>query len=348
MKEPAVIFEPAAAPSAGVESEAAASRAPTEARAFVRAALVFVLIGMALYAGIYAASEQLIHRYARRNRFYVVKTAPARQYDFVILGASHAAALGYDDLTSRLEEMTASRVLNLAIAGAGTAVNRLVLEYFLAHHSTPNVVYVVDSFAFYSRQWNQERLQDVRLFHRAPFDPALARLLLRRPATRRMALDYLLGFSRINNADRFKPDMDDAEAAGRFEKTYRPIKQIDQQRLDYLYPQTADAASQLAHYLAEFEDLIRYATSRNIHFIVIKPPIPERIYRALPNEARFDAALKPMLAREGVEFHDFSLVGNDQRFFFDSDHLNRAGVMNFFENYLKGLLSAPGPATPDF
>lgn len=339
MKEPAIMFDPDAAPRGGVKSGAGTSRVPPEVRAFLRAAFVFVLIGIGLYAGVYAASEQLISRYAKRNRFYVVKTAPAHRYDFVILGASHAAALGYDDLTSRLEEMTASRILNLAIAGAGTTVNRLVLEYFVGHHSAANVVYVVDSFAFYSRQWNEERLQDVRLFHRAPFDPALARLLLGRPATRRTALDYLLGFSKINNADRFKPDMDDVEATGRFEKTYRPVEQIDQQRLDYLYPQTGDASSQLERYLAEFEDLIRDAKSRDIRVIAIKPPVPERIYRAIPNETRFDAALKPMLAREGVEYRDFSLAGNDQRFFFDSDHLNRAGVMNFFENYLKGILT---------
>lgn len=334
-----MMFESDIAPSPGMKPAAGTPRVPWEVRAFLRSALVFALIGFGLYAGLYAASERLIYRYAKRNRFYLINTAPARQYDFVILGASHAAAFDYQDMTPRLEAMTGSRILNLAITGAGVTVNRLVLEYFLARRSTANVVYVVDSFAFYSPQWNEERAQDVRLLHRAPFDPVLARLLLNHPATRLTALNYILGFSKINNPDRFKPDMDDAEL-DRFNRTYRPIRQIDEQRLEYLYPQAADVSSRFAHYLAEFEDLIRYASAHNIRFIVVKPPIPERIYRALPNETEFDARLKPVLDRQGVEFHDFSLVGNDQRFFFDADHLNRTGTLNFFENYLKGTLTA--------
>ena len=58
-------------------------------------------------------------------------------------------------------------------------MNRLLLDYFLVRHRTAAIVYVVDSFAFYSPEWNERRLEDARLFQRAPFDPALARLLLR-------------------------------------------------------------------------------------------------------------------------------------------------------------------------
>lgn len=308
----------------------------SEIKRFARYAVPFVLVGLVLYAGLYAASEQLIRAHARRNRFYMVKTAPLARYDYVILGASHAAAFDYEDMNARLEAMTGSRILNLSIVGGGVSVNRLLLEYFLAAHQTAAVVYVVDSFAFYSRAWNEDRLQDRRLFARAPFDPALARLLLRNPASRSVALDYIAGFSKVNNADRLKPDISDDEEE-RFNRTYRPIKQLDQQRLDYLYPETAESVRD--HYLAEFEDLVRYAKSRNIRVIVIKPPIPRRIHDRIPQEGEFDTALKQILDREGVAFSDFSLAGNDERFFYDADHLNRAGVLNFFEHYLKDTLA---------
>lgn len=327
-----------------------ASNDAVEVRAFVRSAVVFVLIGLGLYLGVYAASELLVYRYAKRNRFYAVRTAPVDAYGFVILGASHAAALDYGGMTTRLEEMTRSRILNLAVTGGGVTVNRVLLEYFLARHTTAHVVYVVDSFAFYSVQWNEERLNDVRLFHRAPFDPVLARLLMRHPETRWRAVDYVLGFSKVNNPDRFKPDVDDAEG-GRFERTYRPVRQIDQQRLEYLYPQSADVQPRLTRYLAELADLIRYSKSRGIRVLVVKPPIPDRIYRAIPREAEFDSALTAMLGRERVEFHDFSLVDNDPKLFFDSDHLNRAGVTRFFENHFRQALAefarSGGAVRPD-
>ena len=324
------------APASGTQSPASSPRVPMEVRTFVRHAVPFVLVGLVLYGGLYAASERLIYQYAQHNRFYMVKTAPYAHYDHVILGASHAAVFAFEDMNARLEEMTRSRILNLSVVGGGVTVNRLLLEYFLAAHQTTSVVYVVDSFAFYSRRWNEDRLQDAGLFYRAPFDPALARLLLQSPAARSVALDYLVGFSKINNPDRFKPDIR-AEESTRFNRTYRPVKQIDEQRIDYLYPKQIDEQVSW-EYLAEFEKLIRYVKSRNLRFMVIKPPIPERVYRMIPNESQFDATLKEVLDRHGVEFHDFSSVSNDEKFFYDTDHLNRTGVLYFFENYLKGKL----------
>jgi hypothetical protein len=158
-----------------------------DARQFLRRGVPFVLIGLALYGGLYAVSEHLIARYAQRNRFFMVKTATHPRYGHVILGASHAAVFDYQDMNARLERMTGTTILNLAIAGAGPTVNRLLLEYFLGRHETATVVYAVDSFAFYSPQWNEDRLEDAQLFHRAPFDPVLARLLFQHPATRLIA-----------------------------------------------------------------------------------------------------------------------------------------------------------------
>jgi hypothetical protein len=324
-------------------AQPAISRPPAsaEVRQFLRHAVWFVLVGLALYGILYAASERLIFRYARRNRFYMVKTAPYTRYDYVILGASHAAVFDLDDMNTRLETMTKSRILNLSTVGGGITVNRLLLEYFLARHQTTTVVYMLDSFVFNSQQWNGDRLQDVRLFYRAPLDLSLARLLFKNPATRSVALDYVAGFSKINNPKRFEPDT--PEEAARFDRTYRPIQQIDQQRIDYLYPRQADEPALRSRYLAEFEDLIRYMKSRQIRLLVIQPPIPERVYRMIPDEGSFNAALKGILDRQGVASYDFSLVGNDEQFFSDTDHLNRTGVLNFFQNYLQGALTSDAP-----
>lgn len=308
----------------------------SEVSPFLRHAVPFVLVGFVLYVGLYAASEQLVSRYAHRNRFHAVKAAPSPEYDYVILGSSHAAVFDYEDLNAQLEQMTGSRILNLAVVGGGVTMNRLLLEYFLVAHRTAAVVYFIDSFAFYSPAWNEDRLKDARLLSRAPFDPALARLLVQAAAQRTVALDYISGFSKINNPDRFAPDLADGE--GRLNRTYRPVKQIDDERIAYLYAAAAEQAAARRRYLAELDDLIRAAQSRGIRFIAMKPPIPARIYRRLPHEDQFDAALKEVLDRHGVTLDDYSLVDNEEKFFFDPDHLNRAGILNFFKNHLKERL----------
>ena len=313
--------------------------AATELGTFGRRAAGFVLIGVVLYVGLYVASERIIAEYAQRNRFYMVQTAPQARYDHVILGASHAAVFDYRDMNARLEAMTGTRILNLSIVGAGITVNRLLLDYFLTEHHTDSVVYVLDSFGFYSAEWNEDRLQDAALLHRAPFDPALAWLLLRNPATRAVARDYVVGFSKINNPDRFVPDVLEGEG-NRFDRTYRPVAQIDRQRIAYLYPNAIDDATrQDSPYLAALEDLIGEVQSRDIRMMVIRPPIPARIYAMIPGEAQFDATLQALLDRYGVEPHNFSLVDNDEEFYFDSDHLNQTGVLRFYESHLAELLA---------
>lgn len=308
---------------------------PGEGRTFLGRAVLFAAVGVALYGGVYAAAERLVHRYAHRNRFFVVRSAPPSHFDGLVLGASHAAALDYQDMTSRLEQMTGARIMNLAVVGGGITINRVLLEYFLTRHTTSTVVYVIDSFAFYSREWNEDRARDSRLYERAPLDLALAGILARHPATRMVALDYVSGFSKINNANRFAPDLFPDETT-RFERAYRPVRQIDRQRIDYLYPESIDQ-DVFRRYLAEFEDLVDFASKRGMRFVGVRPPIPERIRSLVPGEEAFDAAMKEAMARRQVEYHDFSMVNNDEAFFYDSDHLNKAGVLGFFGQYFASL-----------
>lgn len=310
---------------------------PVTARSFVWRSALFLAIGLCLYAGLYAGNERIIDRYAQRNRFYRIHATPPTKYDYVILGASHAAVFDYRDMNAQLERMTGSKIMNLAVVGGGVAVNRLLLDYFLTRHRTDAVVYVLDSFAFYSPEWNENRLQDVRLFLRAPFDPSLVRLLAGTSATRWTALDYATGFSKINNRDRFASDLFADEGAA-FDRTYRPVRQIDSTRMAYLYPKTIDPAT-FQRYMAEFEALIGEIQSSGARMIVIRPPIPERVRRAIPDEDRFDAALKTVLDRHAVEYHDFSQTGNDEKLFQDTDHLNKAGALQFFETSLAPLLT---------
>lgn len=314
-----------------------------EVRSFLENAIPFVIVGVVLYGLILAGSEWLVYEHGRRNPFFKIRTAEQTEYDHVILGASHAAVFDYRDMNRRLEEATGARILNLATVGAGITINDLLYDYFSREHETDHVVYILDSFAFYSPEWNEERLQDASLFARAPWDPSLAWLLIRHPDARGMALDYIFGFSKINNPDRFQPDLFEAEGS-RFERTYRPIPQIDRQRIEYLYPDPdamEPATLDDSPYLEEFQELIRAAQERGAEFVVVRPPIPERMQEMIPGEEHFAQTVDSIARLHGVEYHDFSSVSNDEEYFYDSDHLNREGALRFIENHLAEILAVP-------
>jgi len=296
---------------------------------------VFVLVGVALYCALYAWSEYLIHQYGKKNRFFMVNTAPLAAYDYAILGASHAMPFDFGDMNERLEQASGATILNLSAEGAGILLNRLLLDYFFAGHGAGAVVFFLDSFAFYSAKWNEARIDDAKLFQRAPLDIDLLRVLWRYPWARPMLPSYASGFLKINNANRFAPDVSDAEA--RFPRTYRPIAQIDRQRVDYLYPATIDPV-QFQHYLAAFADLIGFARQKGADVIMVKPPTPARYRDKLPKEAEFDATVRGVLETNGVPLYDLSGTVTEDRFFYDTDHLNRDGVIACIDGQLGEIL----------
>lgn len=317
----------------------------TPGRAAAKRGGLFIVIGLLLYAGLLAASEVLVYRQAMRNRFYAVETAPAPVYDVVILGASHALPLDFADTNAALERATGTRIINLAMPGAGIIPNRLLLEYFLARHQARAVIYVLDSFVVTSRQWNEDRLTDVKLLQRAPFDPALAGLMASYAARGLIhpvvALQYLTGFPKINNADRFKPDLHEME--GTFEKVGRPSERSAKQRVAYLYPQTIEN-DVVDRYVGMLSDLARFARSRGISLVVVKFPVPTYYAALLPREE--DLTRRILSALDDVPLYDLTRIGNDDRFFFDTDHLNRDGVHNLLDLRLTAILRthlAPAP-----
>lgn len=301
----------------------------------------FVLILVLLYAATYYGAERTLVYGAERNdnRFYRVRTLPHATYDYVVLGSSHALPFDFGGMNEQLERRSASRIVNLASAGGGVVPNRLLMDYFLRKATTRNVIYVVDSFAFYSREWNEARLNDKELYSQAPFDPTLVGLFASYVVRGQMgpsaALDYLSGFSKVNNPH----DQTSTIAAleGWFDRTYKPSDRERSRRIDRLYLDGTDTETR-DRYLDVFVDWIRSLQERDIEVVVLKTPIPEVFYDVLPNEADFDEVLAARLSEVDAPFYNFSQVGNDPSFFFDTDHLNRTGMESFLENYLAQVL----------
>src|ERR1019366_1023224 len=98
---------------------------------FGKSALLFVAIGLLLYAGVFVAIERLLLRNGHSNPFFKIATAEARDYDWVILGASHAMPFDFADFNALMQRETGLRILNLAAQGTGPLYNRFVIEHFL-------------------------------------------------------------------------------------------------------------------------------------------------------------------------------------------------------------------------
>ncbi len=306
-----------------------------------KSGLLFIVVGIALYAGLFLAAEQLMVRTGHSNVFFKIATVREDPVDWVILGASHAMPLDFDDFNAAMENRTELRILNLAAPGAGPLYNRFVLEHFLRRHRARNLLYVVDSFAFYSRTWNEERFGDAKLLRRTPFEIAIAwrlwRYVRQEGVDSRALLDYVSGFSKINNRERFQRDSWEGEA--QFDRVYRPSAAALGKRLAYLYPEQTPAVA-LNRYAESFSSLLALARSQGMRVIVIKMPVPPDFHKRLPDEAQFDEAIARLLTKQEVEFHDYSLAIADPGFYFDTDHLNRVGLTEFFAGHLKPVLVA--------
>jgi hypothetical protein len=309
----------------------------------VRSAVLFVVIGLLLYGAAYHAAERLLHRTGHTNAFFKIEQAAPGAFDWVILGASHAMPLDFADFNAFMARETGTRILNLATPGAGVIYNRFVLEHFFTRHRTRRVLYVLDSFAFHSRQWNEERFSDVKLIRRTPLSPALVRRML--SYSRRgliepsVVLDYLSGFSKINNRERFQPDVWEGEA--RFERTHRPSSVADRQRIAYLYPPERADQKTFDRYVGQLVEFVEFLQRRDVELVVIKMPVPRRFYDLIPGEAAFDRTVSAVLAKASVPFHDFALTADDTQDFFDTDHLNHAGLTRFFERDLRRIIEGP-------
>jgi hypothetical protein len=318
-------------------------------KALVKPALAFVAIGLVLYALVYYAAERLLYRTGDSNPFFKIAMLDAPEVDWVILGASHAMPLDFADFNATMEAATGLRIVNLAAPGAGPLYNRFAFEEFLEAHGTLNLLYVLDSFAFRSKAWNEDRFADSKLIARTPFALSLLRRFagycVNEGIDPRAVVDYAAGFSKINNRDRFETDVWEGEA--QFERTYRPSRTADARRIEYLYPDGASDPAVLSRYMEELRELIRLAQARGAAVTGIKMPVPSRFYELLPGEADFDAAVSRVLVDEGAAIHDLSLAIDDPQLYFDTDHLNRTGLALFFEQDLRPILAGDGsPPSP--
>lgn len=305
----------------------------------LRPALAFIAIGLALYAALWTGAEALLMRQGHDHPLFKIARLQEREVDWLVLGASHAMPLDFDGVNGGLQRASGQRIAQLAAPGAGPLYNRFIFERFGERHRARHLLYVVDAFAFHSPTWNEDRFVDAKLLRRTPWDAAaaaaLAHYVRREGVDWRAPLDYVSGFSKLNNRERFERDVWDG--AAQFERSARASRSATAKRIAYLYPQGPDAAAR-ARYLAVLASLLAQVKAQGMDMVVLKMPLPRDFKRALPGEAEFDAALAATAAAAGARFVDASDTIPDAASYFDTDHLNRSGLAAFIDATLQPLL----------
>ena len=305
----------------------------SDMRAFWKRALVFILIGLALYLVLLVIAEMRVRTTGERNPFYQIVTAAPEDADVVILGASHAMPLGFEGITPLLEENASRNVTVLAMEGGGVVPNALMLDALLRKSEPRTIVYVLDTFAFLSHQWNEERLNDSDLYARAPLNGAVLSALIDEPASWRNIPAYLLGFDKVNRI--LDPGVDRSEAElTKFDRTYRPNDRIDDQRVAYLFP---DAPVELMQgYVHRLAGMAAAAQQAGSEFVLLLMPVPQRYTSRLPesHQAVMEQIGEIAQAQKLCVIDHTEALPDDENYY-DTDHLNRTGT----ERYVTGLLA---------
>ena len=307
----------------------------------LRKLLAFAAGFLALYLVAVAIAERTVGRTGTGTAFQKLLAAEGRQVDWLVLGASHALPLDYGDVPARLLRDTGQSMLVLAEVGAGPLYNRFVFEQALGDLEADHLIYVIDSFAFGSEEWNRSRISDRALLRRTPLRLSTARIMaglcLRHGADPRGLLDYVTGFSKLNPVDRFPQE--GWRGAANFARRFRPSRHAVSARIAYLYPDGAPPLDTFEHHLDTLGTVFDLASAADVEVTVVKLPVPETFRNSLPNEAAFNAALRARLAARGVAFHDLSGVMDDPAFYFDTDHLNTEGVDALYRDHLIPLIA---------
>lgn len=300
--------------------------------------VIFLLVGSALYAGLFVWSDRLLRSEAAQNPFLAIASAPSG-VDWLILGASHAFPLGLADMPEVIESRTGQSTQVLAVTGGGPFLLRLMAERWFTDHECRALVILLDDFGFADRRWNEDRLDDDDLLPKIPADVLTSRVLfdaISRGLPWQTWLAQVTGFARINDRRRFAPPSWNAE--GRFDSSPRPTSEAIRSRVAFLHPQAADGGSVRAA-LHDLEAVILLARSKEAQVILLRPPLPKAFRAALPDVPGLASGLTLLSQRLDVPIIDQSTLIPDPQFYFDTDHLNRRGVMLWLDLGLGALLA---------
>jgi hypothetical protein len=163
----------------------------------------------------------------------------------------------------------------------------------------------------------------------------MAGMVMQQGVDPRAMADYLTAFSKLNQPTRFETDQ--LQGAAIFGREARPSRHAVKSRVEYLYPEGPGTQAS-APALEAFTQLIDEMREAGAEFTVLRLPLPEHFRAALPDDTALFAALEDIMSARDVRYFDLSEALNDPALYFDTDHLNRAGVEALWRDHLQGII----------
>ncbi|MEK9173459.1 MAG: hypothetical protein AAB594_02735 [Patescibacteria group bacterium] len=266
------------------------------------------------------------------NLFVIPKNV---KYDLVILGTSHAREFSNGDNHQVVQAMLGKSFLNLSKSLAGVLPQKFYLSYFFKEkNKTEKILYFIDPFVLYSIDANEERL-----FNDEPFRMDVLWGLAENGFSKTVIYNYLksnISRLKINPLAwlPFEPNLgtkNKYRAGGDFKPI--DVKLLDQTVGNYYNGLDEQEFSKSA---LRLKNIIELAEQHQARMVFVIPPTQWRIDPGKEDAKKLMFDLKE---KHQVEFHDLSESVKNPKFYKDSDHLNKDGVVYFTERFLKPILN---------
>ncbi len=306
-----------------------------------QSALLFMAIALALYAALYVASEQLLRRNGHSNPLFKIANCAKSERRLGRCSARRTRCRWISTTSTRASSAPrGQRIVQLAAPGTGPLYNRFVFEHFLHRHNTRNLLYVVDAFAFYSRTWNEDRFSDAKLLRRTPWDAALAARLARYVRDEGVEVGALLDLRQWFFEDQ-QPRALRARCLGR-RGAVRACSATGAWRHR---PSASPTCTRTRPRLRRWRATCAGSTpcwpwrdSRACRCWSSRCRCRGNFVSNCPTRRPSTRRLAHVLAAHGARLADLSAAIDDPRSYFDTDHLNRAGLQAFIDRSLTPLL----------
>lgn len=252
-----------------------------------------------------------------------------KQYDFVLLGISHARNFSRHKNHQRVESKLDKSFINLAQGGGACGANEQLfyLKYFFKKgNSVSNVVYFLSPPMFYSENMAKSSMT----FYRESFktDFFIEYLLFKSVEKKPRLTEYIKSKLSEKWLD-YQPfsfeSMDDIMESMDSTKIEAGIK------LAYRHGMKEENFNMNCKII---EETIKQALDNNAN---VKFVIPPAVFGEWPGHDAVLSFCAEMKAKYNVEYYDFSRSVMDTNYYYDHHHLNTTGIEYFTKKYLDSL-----------
>lgn len=292
---------------------------------------VFILVNLGVYAAL-ALWPMRFHYTDGDTDALLPVIQRNTPYGFLMLGTSHGRIFSTAGNHARVESALGTTFLNLAKGNGEGSIfeEELFLKWFYDRgNSTPTIIYLIDPWTFYSRQWNEgnDFLQD------EPFNLAFLARAYQAGTDTQVLVNYIK--SKVYPSWVLQMPREADALTG----TVPTVDPVDvQKRISALYLDGTNPAT-FAVYAQEMRSLVALAEAHGTRVICI---VPATLLGRLPGQ---DVMLVFLRTLPGVIVHDLSASILDQKYFYNLDHLNTEGILLFTQKFLKPLLQTASTTT---